>query len=281
MNFRERMREDLEIRNYTKATQKNYLGAVSRFARHFGKSPALLGPEHIREYQLFLLHEQKRSYDLVNGAACALRFFYQVTLDKDWAVSKIPCARRPRKLPVVLSGAEVLKLLRATRNVTDLALILFAYSAGLRALEITNVGVGDIDSKRQIIHVRQGKGLKDRLVPLSPKLLAVARKHWLIDRPATFLFSSKDPCKPLSPTTVRRRLRTAGERAGLKKRVAPHMLRHTFATHHLEAGTDLRTLQMMLGHNSLRVTGFYLSVSTDRLREAKTPLEHLDADLIR
>lgn len=279
MNLRRRMTDDLQIRNYTKATQKNYLGAVSRFARFFGKSPAELGPEHIREYQLHLLNDQKLSYDSVNGTTCALRFLYGVTLDKEWAVTKIPCARRPRKLPVVLGHAEVTSLLKSVGHVTDLLLILLAYSGGLRVLEISKVRIDDIDSKRMLIHVREGKGQKERIVPLSPKVLDVARRHWLIDRPKAFLFPSKTPSKPISPTTIRRRFKLAGEAAGLKKKVCPHVLRHTFATHHLEAGTDLRTVQLMMGHKSLRVTGFYLNVSTAQLRRAKTPLEHLDASL--
>jgi integrase/recombinase XerD len=282
MNLRQRMLDDLELRNYTKATRKNYLGSVSRFAKYFGKSPILLGPEHIREYLLYLLHEKKRSYDLLNGTTCALRFLYQITLGKDWAVTKIPCARRPKKLPVVLDQSEASALLRIMGNDTDLLLVLLAYSGGLRVLEISNVKVGDIDSKRMIIHIRQGKGQKDRLVPLSPKLLDVARRHWLIARPKVFLFPSKsDPRRPISPTTIRRRFRVAGQVAGLKKKVTPHTLRHTFATHHLEAGTDLRTLQLMMGHKSLRITGLYLHVSTGQLRKAKTPLEHLEASLTK
>ncbi len=278
MNLRQRMLDDLRLRNYSKATQKNYLGGVSRFAEYFGRSPALMGPEHIRKYQLHLLDEKKLSYDSLNGLTCALRFFFQVTLGKDWAVNKIPCARRARRLPVVLAQSEIVRLLRAFANETDLLMCLLAYSGGLRVLEIANTKVGDIDSERMIIHIRQGKGRKDRIVPLSPKVLVVARRHWLIDRPDLYLFPCKtDSTKPISPTSIRRGFRAAGESAGIKKRVTPHMLRHTFATHHLEAGTDLRTLQLMMGHNSLRITGFYLHVSTDRLRLAKTPLEHLDA----
>ena len=162
MNLRQRMIDDLEIRNYTKATQKNYLGSVSRFSKYFGKSPHLLGLEHIREYLIYLLHEKKRSYDLVNGTTCALRFLYRITLDQDWAVTKIPCARQRKRLPVVLSQSEVAALLRPIDDVTSLLMILFAYSGGLRVLEISKVKVNDIDSERMIIHIHQGKGQKDR-----------------------------------------------------------------------------------------------------------------------
>ena len=273
--LRQRMLEDLAVRNYSPGTQQTYASAVARYAKFHGKSPALLGPEHIREYQVYLVKQKKCSYDVLNGTVCALRFLYLTTLGKSWAISHIPYAKRAKKLPVVLSKAEVAKLLKAASNVTELVLMLFAYSAGLRVTEIANIQIQDIDSERMVIHVRQGKGRKDRMVPLSPRLLKIARKHWLIDRSESFLFPGKDLTKPITTRSIRNWVHKAAWTASIKKRVTPHTLRHTFATHHLEAGTDLRTLQLMLGHTSLRTTSFYLHVTADKLRATKSPLDLL------
>jgi site-specific recombinase XerD len=270
------MHEDLRVRNYAPRTQELYLDRVAKYAMHFGRSPDHLGPEDVRAYQVYLVQEKKASWTVLNQSVCALRFFYHVTLGKDWAISHIPYAKAEKPLPVVLSAAEVSRLLESVGNFKHLAILATAYSAGLRVAEIAGLEVRDIDSERMIIHVRSGKGRKDRIVPLSPVLLHVLREHWKIDRPQRHLFPGQDPLRPITTTTIAKICSNAARKAGLTKRVTPHTLRHTFATHHLEAGTDLRTVQLMMGHTSLKTTSRYLHVSTDKIRATKTPLEMLD-----
>lgn len=273
--LRQRMIDDLLIRNYSEQTRARYVALVARFARHFGKSPDLLGPEEIRSFQLYLVQEKHASWSLLNQVVCALRFFYRHTQGKDWAIDHIPYARTAKRLPVVLSTKEVEALFAHTTNLKHLAILLTGYSAGLRVSEIAHLAVRDIDSDRMVIHVRLGKGRKDRIVPLSPTLLPVLRDHWRAHRPPDFLFTGCRESRPISPVTIGTICRNAARRAEIRKRVTPHTLRHTFATHHLEAGTDLRTLQLMMGHSSLRTTSRYLHVSTDKIRATKTPLELL------
>jgi site-specific recombinase XerD len=272
------MLEDLRVRNYSPLTQKCYITHVARFAQHFHKSPDLLGPEEIRVYQVYLVDKKKCSWTVLNQTVCALRFLYLHTLNKDWVIRYIPFARAEKKLPVVLSHREVLRLLESVENFKHLSILLVAYSGGLRVSEITNLRVPDIDSERMIIHVRNGKGRKDRIVPLSPVLLWILRDYCRATQPEPFLFPGQDRKRPIAKTSIRKMLHQAALRAGIKKRVTPHTLRHTFATHHLEAGTDLRTLQMAMGHSSLDTTSRYLYISTEKLRSLRTPLELL-ADL--
>lgn len=274
--LRQRMLEDLRVRNYSPETQKAYIDRVAKFALYYGKSPDQLGPEQIRSFQVHLVDKMKCSWTMLNQTVCALRFLYGTTLGKGWAVRHIPYAKGEKKLPVVLSQGEASKLLQAVDNMKHLTMILLGYSAGLRVSEIANFEFKDIDSDRMTIHVRQGKGRKDRIVPLSPVLLSIARQHWLIERPQKFLFPGQDPKRPISRSTIAKVVRKAAQAAGIKKKVTTHTLRHSFATHHLEAGTDLRTLQMLMGHTSLKTTSLYLHVSTDRILSAKTPLELLD-----
>ena len=274
--LRQRMLEDLRVRNYSPETAKVYIDRVAKFAQHFGKSPDQLGPKHVRSYQVHLVDEKKCSWAVLNQTVCALRFLYLVTLDKDWPIRHIPYAKGEKRLPVVLGQGEARRLLEAVDNMKHLAMLLLAYSGGLRVSEIARLEVKDIDSDRMIIHVRLGKGRKDRIVPLSPVLLTIARQHWLIERPQKFLFPGQDPKRPISRMTVAKVVRKVARAAGIKKKVTTHTLRHSFATHHLEAGTDLRTLQLLMGHTSLHTTSRYLHVSTEKLRAAKTPLELLD-----
>lgn len=275
-SLRQRMIEDLRVRNYSPLTQKRYIECVASFAKHFGKSPDQLGPKEIRSFQVHLVDKKKCSWTVLNQTVCALRFLYTTTLDKDWAVWHIPYAKGEKRLPVVLSQREATKLLHFVENMKHLTMLLLGYSAGLRVSEIANLAVTDIDSDRMIIHIRQGKGRKDRIVPLSPMLLIIAREHWRIERPRKLLFPGQDPKRPISTSTIAKVVKRAAKAAGIKKAVTTHTLRHTFATHHLEAGTDLRTLQMLMGHTSLKTTSLYLHVSTEKIRFAKTPLELLD-----
>ena len=274
--LRQRMLEDLRIRNYSPRTQQRYIECVAAFAKYFGKSPDRLGPKDIRTFQVHLVDKKKCSWTVLNQTVCALRFLYTQTLGKDWKLHRIPYARGEKKLPVVLSRREATRLLEAAGNLKHLTMLLLAYSGGLRVSEIANFAVADIDSDRMVIHIRCGKGRKDRIAPLSPLLLVIAREHWRSERPRKYLFPGQDPTRPISTSTIGEVVRKAAQAAGIKKRVTTHTLRHTFATHHLEAGTDLRTLQLLLGHASLSTTSLYLHVSTEKIRSAKTPLELLD-----
>ena len=274
--LRQRMIEDLRIRNLAKHTQRNYIHYVAAFARHFGRSPANLGPEHIRTWQIHLVEERGFSWSTLNVAVCALRFLYRTTLGKDWAIDHIPYAKAEKKLPVVLSLSEVQRFLDAIVNPKHHAMLSVAYSGGLRVAEVSNLHVKDVDSERMVIHVRRGKHRKDRFVPLSPRLLIELRAYWRSARPQLYLFPGPDPTRPITTGTIREICRSATKKAGLKKQVTPHTLRHCFATHLLDAGVDLRTIQMLLGHAALSTTTRYTHVSVERLRSAPTPLDLLD-----
>ncbi len=274
--LRQRMLEDLRIRNLSERTQKHYIGQVAAFARHFGRSPEQLGPEHIRTWQLHLVEERKVAWSTLNCAVCALRFLYRTTLNKDWAIQHIPFAKPEKKLPVVLSRQEVHRFLAAITNPKHRAMFMVAYSGGLRVSELANLRIEDIDSQRMVIEVRGGKGKKDRFVPLSPKLLDALRAYWRTHRPRAFLFPGADPVRPMATGAIREVCRVAAYKAGLKKRVTPHTFRHSFATHLLEDGVDVRTIQVLLGHGALRTTTRYTHVSTEKLRSIKTPLDLLD-----
>jgi len=274
--LRTRMTQDLRIRNYAATTIKVYIDLVARFARFFGKSPALLGPEDIRTYQVHLVEERKVGWTVLNQTVCALRFLYGTTLGKDWTIRHIPYAKQEKRLPVVLSRPEVARLLRAAENRKHRTMLMTGYGCGLRRLEVVNLRVGDIDSSRMVVRVRSGKGRKDRYVPLSPALLKALRAYWREYRPADPLFPGAQAGEPMKPCTLAKVCARARSKARLRKDVSMHTLRHSFATHHLEAGTDLRTLQIILGHKSLQTTSIYLHVSAAKIRKARSPLDLLD-----
>ena len=274
--LRERMRESIRVRNLSPRTEKTYIGEVAKFAQHFRKSPDLLGPEDIHRYQVHLVDEQKVSWTAFNQAVCALKFFYGKTLGRDWDIRHIPFAKLPRKLPVVLSRGEVGQLFERVTNFKHLGIMMVAYSGGLRLAEVAGLRIQDIDSKRMVIHVRQGKGQKDRFVPLSPVVLEVLREHWRINRPRNWLFCGQRDGEPITHSAIQRFVKRAGKAAGIKKRVTLHCLRHSFATHHLETGTDLRTLQLLMGHSSLQTTSRYLHVSKEKIAAAKSPIDQLE-----
>jgi integrase/recombinase XerD len=273
--LRQRMMDDLGLRNYSDRTIKAYLRCVSNFARHFGKSPDELGPAHIREYQLYLVKQKQCSWAVFNQTVCALRFFYNTTLGCKEMIEEIPYPRFEKRLPVVLSQTEVAALLQATRNLKHRALLTTIYATGLRVSEVTNLVVSDIDSSRMIIQVRQGKWRKDRFVMLSPNLLTLLREYWKAYHPGHWLFPGQDPSRPIDNATAYRVCQRAAEAAKLSKSISPHTLRHSFATHLLEAGTDLRTIQLLLGHRNLKTTAVYLHVSTLALRSTTSPLDLL------
>jgi integrase/recombinase XerD len=277
--LRQKMTEDLQIRNYSPHTIEAYVRCVAHFARHFGKSPDLLTPAHVREYQLHLVQQRKDCWGTLVQTVCALRFFYQQTLGRKWMIDFIPYPKRVKKLPLILSQEEVLALLKATTNLRHYTILATIYATGLRVSEAANLLVSDIDSGRQMIAVRQGKGRKDRFVMLSPKLLELLRRYWKLYKPNPYLFHGDMPGRPISREGIHYICQKAATAAKLTKPVSPHSLRHAFATHLLEAGTDLRTIQLLLGHNSLRTTAIYLHVSNLALGSTTSPLDLLPTNL--
>jgi integrase/recombinase XerD len=273
--LRRKMLEELQLRNYSPHTPRAYIRCVADFAKHFKAAPDRLGPEQIREYQLFLVQRRKLSWAPFNQTVCALRFFYHDVLHRKWMIEHIPYPRHEQKLPVVLSPAEVVALFQNTLNLRHRAILMTIYAAGLRVSELINLRVTDIDRQRQVICVRQGKGHKDRQVMLSPKLLELLQLYWKRYRPMTWLFPGRHPERPLTQTTVWRICQQARTAARLAKPVSPHTLRHCFATHLLEGSTDLRRIQILLGHRNLKTTARYLHVSNLAVRSTVSPLDRL------
>jgi integrase/recombinase XerD len=272
--FRDRMDEDLRIRGYSANTRASYLRCVRHFVRHFMRPPDQLTPEHIRQYQLYLTRDRQVSWPYFNQVVCALRFFYRQVLKKDWAVAQIPYQRTGRKLPEILSPQEVTALFRATPNLKHRALLMTMYAGGLRVSEVTHLRVTDIDSQRMVIRIEQGKGRRDRYVMLSPHLHRVLQEYWRARRPATLLFPGPTS-RPLTRESVNRVFHQARRRAKITKHVYPYSLRHACATHLLESGTNIRVIQTLLGHRSLRTTQRYTHVAATYLQETPSPLDRL------
>jgi site-specific recombinase XerD len=272
--LRRRFIDDLRLRNKSPRTIEAYVLRVAQFAKHFGRSPEQLGPEAIRAYQQHLLAKQV-SWSQFNQAVCALRFLFNVTLGRPDLIRHLPFAKRPRILPVVLSPDEVMRLLEAALPGRERTLLEVTYSCGLRLKELLGLQVTDIDSARLVLHIRQGKGQKQRFVPLSPRLLEVLRAYWRECRPATCLFPGVKATQPLTGSAVLRICRRTAKRAGLSKRITPHTLRHSFATHLLEADVDLLSVQALLGHSHFNTTAKYLHVSMRRLQQLPQLLEGL------
>jgi integrase/recombinase XerD len=273
--LRQRMIEDMRVRNLSPVTIKLYIDAVAKFAKFFHKSPALLGPEEVRTYQVYLIHEKKASWSAYNIAVSALRFLYTVSLEKDWAFKKIPYAQKPKKQPVILSLEEVCSFIKTLINLKHRVLVMLVYSTGLRISEVLNLRVCDIDAKRMMIRVQQGKGQKDRYVPLSPTLLQWLRAYWKAARPASYLFPGRVPGMPLTREGVHKAIACARKAAGISKSINPRMLRHSFATHLLESGANIRIIQALLGHRSLNTTAIYTTVSSATIHATPSPLELL------
>src|SRR3990172_3481251 len=239
--LRERMTQDMEIRNLSPRTIECYAYHVGCFAKHFGRSPEQLGPEEVRQYQVYLVQEKKASWTSFNQAVCALRFLYRTTVPRAWPVTQIPYAKNPKKLPVVLGPEEVQRLLGCARPLKPRVLLTTIYATGLRLEEATHLEVRDIDSARMLLRVACGKGAKERLVPLSPRLLGELREYWKAVRPTQWLFPGGTLDRPISDTTVQKSCKRAARDAGLTKHVSPHVLRHSYATGLMEAGVDLLT----------------------------------------
>jgi integrase/recombinase XerD len=273
--LRRRMLEELRLRNYSSHTERAYIRCLANFAKHFGTAPDRLGPEHIRDYQLFLVQQKKLSWSPFNQTVCALRFFYHDVLHRKWMIEHIPYPRHEQKLPVVLSPTEIAALFQNTPNLKHRAILMTLYAAGLRVSELTNLKVTDIDSPRQAICVHQGKGHKDRQLMLSPKLLEILQLYWKKYRPMTWLFPGQRPERPITQTTVWRICQQARAAAQLVKPVSPHTLRHCFATHLLEEATDLRCIQILMGHRNLKTTARYLHISNLAVRSTVSPLDRL------
>jgi len=273
--LRQKMLEELRIRNYSASTIRTYLYHVSRFARYFGKSPDLLGEEEIHLYQVHLTQEKKLSWSMFNQIACALRFFFVYVLDREFDPERIPYAKRPRRLPFVLSHDELARLFDATLYPKHRAIFMTLYGAGLRCSEALHLELRDIDSDRMLIHVRHGKGGKDRYTCLSPTLLSQLRSYWRAHRPKKLLFPGRNPCRPLDPASLRRSFRFARELAEISKPATCHTLRHSFATHLLEAGVQLPIIQRWLGHRGLNTTAIYLHVA-----ESAPQITDAGADLL-
>ena len=280
--LRQRMSDDMTLHGFKRKSITAYVACVARFAKHFGKSPEVLGTAEIRSYLLYLTHDRHVSSSTYNQALCALKFLYRFTLRKDWGLDGLARSRQQIKLPVVLSIDEVTRFFQAITSLRHRAILMTAYAAGLRISEVLALRVDDIDSQRMVIRVRQGKGSKDRYVMLSPRLLTLLREYWKANRrrkvyqPSPWLFPGNVPGQPITDGAVYESCEEACRAAGLEKHVTVHTLRHTFATHLLESGTDLRTIQILLGHRSLNTTARYLHVATAALQSTRSPLDRLN-----
>lgn len=273
--LRRRMLEDMRIRNLSPNTQRMYVSYVAEFAEHFGRSPDELTPEHVRAFLLHLTDERALSRGTICVAAAALRFLYQVTLGRTWTVDDLPVPKVPSRMPVILSPDEVARFLDSIRNLKHRTLLTTVYAAGLRISEATHLKVGDIDSQRMVLRIEQGKGLKDRYVMLSPKLLESLRLYWRNVRPSYWLFPGGEPNQPITTQAIRHVCQRARLVAGIGKPITPHSLRHAFATHLLEGGTDVRKIQLLLGHRSLATTSEYLKMATSTICATTSPLDRL------
>ena len=271
------MIDDMQIRNLTANTQRAYVAQIVRFAGHFRKSPDLLGPAEIRTYLIHLTQERRLAASSIIVAVSALRFLYTVTLKRSWVVEEdIPTSRQAKKLPVVPSKGEVAQFLGAVNNLKHRMILTVCYATGLRVSEAVRLKPAAIDSKRMVIRVDQGKGRKDRYVMLPPRLLDMLRDYWGRTHPGEWLFPGDRPGQPVSPLTIDRTCREVRQQCGIGKPVTPHSLRHAFAVHLLEAGTDLRTIQLLLGHRNLSTTARYLMIAISKVCATASPLESLD-----
>jgi integrase/recombinase XerD len=273
--LRQRMIDDMRIRNLADNTQSAYLQQIIAYAEHFHRSPDELGLGAIRAYQLYLTQTRRLSPSSVSVATGALRFLYKVTLKRDWAIDEIPMPKRPFKLPVILSREEVIHFLDSIDSVKHRAILMTAYAAGLRVSEAIHLKVTDIDSQRMMLRVDQGKGRKDRYVMLSPRLLEVLRDYWKTLRPTLWLFPGDLIGQPITRSAVELACQKAQRASGIAKPITPHSLRHAFATHLLESGTDIRTIQLLLGHRSLATTSRYLKVATSTVCATPSPFDCL------
>ena len=273
--LRQRMLHDMQIRNLADNTQTSYLIQVRSFARHFRRSPELLGPEEIRAWLVYLREERKLAPASLGATIGALRFLYRVTLKRDWTDEDFPLPKKPVRLPVVLSLEEITTFFDSIPGLKHRAILMVAYAAGLRVSEVVHLKLTDIDSKRMVIRVNQGKNRKDRYVMLSPRLLDILRTYWHDAHPREWLFPGSIPGQPISRDAVGQACQLARKRSGIQKPITPHSLRHAFATHLLEAGTDVRRIQLLMGHRSLSTTSRYLRIATSTVCATTSPFDLL------
>lgn len=277
--LREQYTRDLELKAYSLKTRKSYLAHVASFSKYFGKSPDLLGTEEIKDYLHYVITERKLSKSYINQAYSALKFFYETTLGRDWEMKSIPRVRRDKKLPQVFSREEVRAILDNTTNLKHRAILSTIYASGLRVGEAVRLQLADIDSTNMQINVRLAKGNKDRITILSEANLKILREYFKYYRPKHWLFPGADKTKPLSVRTVELVFADSKAKAGIVKPGSIHCLRHSFATHLLDAGTGVHYIQSLLGHASIRSTSIYLHVTSTKVRTIKSPLDTLDGDL--
>jgi site-specific recombinase XerD len=272
------MEQDLKLKGFSPCTVRNYLLYARKFAAFYRRSPAELGAAEIRQFLLHQIEVEQLSYASYRQVWAALKFLYTITLARPWAVDRIPYPKhRPARLPQVLTADELTALFAALRSIKYRALLMTCYAAGLRIGEACRLSVADVDSRRQVIRVRAGKGNRERLTVLSPRLLLVLREYWRLARPPEWLFPGKGRAGHITDATARHVFRQALAAANLPATCTPHSLRHSFATHLLDAGTDLVLIQALLGHRSIRTTSLYTHVSLARIAQATSPLERLPA----
>ena len=276
-HLRRAMLEELHRRNYAASTIAYYIRHVEQFARFFKRSPDRLTPAHLRTYQAYLLRERKLAPRTVRLHVCAIRFFFVKTLKRRYLLDDTPYPKIPRRLPQILSVDDVTRLIEAAHSLSHRTMLMVLYSTGMRNAELRHLQVADIDSRRMLIHIQQGKGGRDRYVPLSTTLLATLRAYYRWMRPKTWLFPGTvagwRADKPITPKVLWEACVVAAQRAGLRTRVSPHLLRHSYATHLLESGADLRTIQLLLGHAEVRHTVLYLHLSQRHLQAVANPLD--------
>ena len=278
-SIRRRMQEDLRIRHYSSATEEIYLYHADQFVRFAGQSPALLDTEDVRQYLLYLVNERRCSWSWWRQAVATLRFLFGVTLGRTYMVPQIPYPRKETRLPIVLAPRQVEHLFNVVSSLKHKLILMTLYSAGLRLSEALHLKLEDVDAARMLLHVRQGKGRRDRTVPLSPVLLHGIREYLRDAEPSPWLFCGRPGHRPMAPGTVQGMIQRARARAGLGNRVTARTLRHSFATHLLEAGTDLRIIQQLLGHASLASTEIYTHVTSRHIEGVQSPLDRLRVEL--
>jgi integrase/recombinase XerD len=279
-SLRQRMIDDMTARRFKEKVQKDYVRHVRTFTAFLDRSPDTATSEDLRRYQLHMA-QQPISAGSINAAIAALRFFFTVTLERPDLVRPLRVVNEPRKAPVVLSREEVARLLEAAPGLKYKAALSVAYGAGLRVSEVANLKVSDIDSQRMTLRVEQGKGQRDRDVMLSPQLLQLLREWWKAARPQVWLFPGQNPINPVTARQINRAVTAAKTLAGISKRVSPHTLRHSFATHLLEQGADIRVIQVLLGHAKLETTALYTRVAVSTIRDVESPLERLSLNLTK
>ena len=277
--LRRRMIEDMTLRNLSRQTQQSYIYVVAKFSRHFNRPPHRLGMDDVRAYQLHLIG-QKYSWSHINQVACALRFFYGITLDQKEAFERIVTGKHPEKLPPVLDHEEVARFLKAVEGLRNRVALATAYAAGLRIGEVVRLKVASIDSQRMLLHIEAAKGGRDRYAMLSPRLLDILRAYWKRAQPRLWLFPGQEPGDHLSTGALQDACRRARKRARIDKHVTPHSLRHSFATHLLESGTDIRIIQVLLGHTHLETTARYAQVATNLIAGTPSPFDRLSLELL-